>query len=365
MNIVLALAGLIVSYANGANDNFKGVATLYGGRVLSYVKALQWASVCTFAGSILSLFLSTKLLVLFSGKGIVRPSVLNDPSFLIAVALGAAATVLFATRIGFPISTTHSLIGALTGAGIAGRGILSFSALGGSFFLPLLIGPLIAVTATTALYAVLHVFRKQAGIESTYCLCIGERQELLVGTPGLLVIRSSGVQIAVEDEKHCRMIYPGAFVGVALQKVMDSLHVVSAGAVSFARGLNDTPKIAALLLSASFVSQSWIFAGVALLMMIGGAIHSRRIANRMSFEITDMNPGQAFTANLVTSILVIAGSVAGFPLSTTHVSCGSIFGIGAASRQVRFRVLGQIVAAWIITLPTSALLAAIFWWLLR
>ena len=114
-----------------------------------------------------------------------------------------------------------------------------------------------ASRTTIALYAVLHALRRQAGIESSYCLCIGNRQELLTGNPGLLVIRSSGLQVVVEDQKNCRVIYPGKFIGI--------------------------------------------------------------------------------------------------------VSCGSIFGIGAANGQMRYRTLLEIVTAWFVTLPVSALLAAICW----
>src|SRR5262245_15477952 len=132
MDSLLAIATLFVSYANGANDNFKGVATLYGGKVLDYKKALVWASFTTFAGSIVSFILATKLLVLFSGKGLVAASVLKNPSFLVSVALAAAGTVMLATLLRFPISTTHSLVGGLLGAGIASGGLTTFAALGKS-----------------------------------------------------------------------------------------------------------------------------------------------------------------------------------------------------------------------------------------
>jgi len=84
----------------------------------------------------------------------------------------------------------------------------------------------------------------------------------------------------------------------------------------------------------------------------------------MSFEVTDMNPGQAFTGNLVTALLVISGSLLGFPLSTTHVSCGAIFGIGMVNGTARRNTIAQILLAWLITLPTAAILAALFWFVL-
>lgn len=365
MALLLAVASGFVAYANGANDNFKGVATLYGGRVLSYAKSLNWAILTTFAGSLMSFFLAARLLDLFSGKGLVSDAVLADPAFLLVVAASAAITVILATFLGMPISTTHSLVGALAGAGIASHGLLSYAALGRSFLLPLLLGPAVAVVMTAVLYSILHRVRKAAAIESTMCLCVGERQVAVAGSPGLYVIHSTGVKVTVKEEERCRQIYSGRVAGVNLQKMMDVLHGISAGAVSFARGFNDTPKIAALLLAAGMLSPRASVFLVGLGMAIGGALHSKRIARRMSFEITEMNPGQAFTGNGVTAALVILGSLAGLPLSTTHVSCGSLFGIGLVQGKANMRTIAQILVAWIATLPVAAILSALLWRLLR
>lgn len=89
----LVAAALFVAYANGANDNFKGVATLYGSGLLGYRGALAWATVTTAAGSLCSVFLAEKLVKAFSGKGLVPDAVAADPGFLTAVAIGAAVTV--------------------------------------------------------------------------------------------------------------------------------------------------------------------------------------------------------------------------------------------------------------------------------
>jgi len=365
MTVLLALSALFVAYANGANDDFKGVATLHGGKVLSYRAALIWAVMTTSAGCLTSIFLGGRLLKLFSGKGLVAESILSNPAFLISVALGAALTVLLATILGFPISTTHSLVGALAGAGIASGGLLSFSVLGTLFFIPLLAGPVIATSVAWGLYSVLHGVRTKLGIESSYCLCIGNRQEAVAGVPGLYTIRTTGIQVALEEEKYCRTIYSGSVAGFNVQKIMDTFHGLTAGCVSFARGLNDTPKIVALLLFVPALPLQWGILLVTLVMAFGGLLHSRRIAERMSFQITDMNPGSAFTGNFVTSVLVILASLGGFPLSTTHVSCGAIFGIGVATRQARIRTILQILTAWVTTLPLAALFSALLWFALR
>src|SRR5262245_46225757 len=136
---ILFLATCFLAYANGANDNFKGVASIFGSRTASYRTAISWATVTTFAGSVAAIFLAQALLRKFSGKGLVPDALTASPSFLLAVALGAGGTVILATLTGFPISTTHGLTGALVGAGlIAVGGQVNFAALGKNFVMPLL-----------------------------------------------------------------------------------------------------------------------------------------------------------------------------------------------------------------------------------
>src|SRR6266567_5903070 len=98
---LLFLATCFLAYSNGANDNFKGVASLFGSRTSSYRTAISWATVTTFAGSIMSIFLAQGLLKRFLGKGLVPDSFTASPEFLLAVAIGAGATVIIATSTGF------------------------------------------------------------------------------------------------------------------------------------------------------------------------------------------------------------------------------------------------------------------------
>ena len=129
--IALFLATCFLAYSNGANDNFKGVASLFGCKAASYRTAITWATLTTFAGSIAAIFLAQALLKKFSGKGLVPDAIVGSPQFLLAVAIGAALTVILATRFGFPISTTHGLMGAIIGSGlVAVGGAVNFAALG-------------------------------------------------------------------------------------------------------------------------------------------------------------------------------------------------------------------------------------------
>src|SRR5688572_20406033 len=106
---LLLFATFLLAYANGANDNFKGVASLFGSHTTSYRGAIGWATITTFGGSLCAMILAQKLLARFSGKGLVPDRIASSEHFLVAVALGAGITVIIATLTGFPVSTTHGL----------------------------------------------------------------------------------------------------------------------------------------------------------------------------------------------------------------------------------------------------------------
>ncbi len=159
--------------------------------------------------------------------------------------------------------------------------------------------------------------------------------------------------------------YSGVVVGLSAQRVLDSLHFLSAGAVCFARGLNDTPKIVALLIAAKALSPGVGLPLVGLAMAVGGLIGARRVAETMARKITPLNAGQGFIASLTTAALVIAASRFGLPVSTTHVATGGIFGIGAVTRQARPKTVAAILTAWVTTLPLAAALGAASFLVLR
>src|SRR5438128_3401617 len=171
------------------------------------------------------------------------------------------------------------------------------------------------------------------------------------------------MSLTIDEQENCRERYAGSFLGIGAQQVMDAGHFLSAGTVSFARGLNDTPKVVALLLLWKALDIRWGFAAVALAMAIGGLLSARRVAETMGKKITAMNHGQGFTANLTTAILVVLASFFGFPVSTTHVSVGSLFGIGLTTGKANYRMISAIVLSWIITLPCATIAAAATYWI--
>ncbi len=352
----LLAAVLFVAYANGANDNFKGVATLFGSGTSGYRGALSWGTLTTFAGSLTALLLSEQLVSRFSGRGLVPDALVGSPGFVGAVALGAASTVLLATVLSLPISTTHALTGALVGAGLVqARGDVHFSVLGAAFFLPLVASPLLAMILAMLLYPATHWLRVRAGIRRETCVCLNSEWVPVAMAPdGSAAAGRAKLEVAT-----CQERYQGTIFSVTAHGVLDGAHYLSAGAASFARGLNDTPKIVALLVTAQAMNLRGGMVLVGLAMALGAVLQARRVAETMSHRITRMSHGQGFSANLVTAALVILASRFGLPVSTTHVSCGSLFGIGTVTRQARWKTIGTVLLAWVATLPMAAVLAAV------
>jgi len=369
MITLLVLAACFLAYSNGANDNFKGVASLFGSKTTNYRTAIGWATITTGLGSVAAIFLSQSLLKRFSGKGLVPDTLTTQPAFLLAVALGAGATVILATLLGFPISTTHGLTGALVGAGlVAGASNVNFAALGKNFVSPLFFSPVVAVLAGAMLYGVLHATRLRWGIGREMCICVGAETKIepVPNCSGLVTAEMQPtLTIATNKPAICRQTYTGRYLGLNAGKLVDALHFLSAGAVSFARGLNDTPKIAALLLIAMGLNIHWGLITVAVAMAVGGLLNARKVADTMANKITDMNPGQGFAANLATALLVTTASYHGLPVSTTHVSVGSLLGIGITTRQAKWKPVIGILLSWVITLPRAAALAALAYLVLR
>ncbi len=364
--LFLFLAALFLAYANGANDNFKGVATLFGSGTTEYKPALWLATTTTFAGSVCSIFLAQSLIKNFSGKGLVPDALAGSPEFLLAVAFGAGLAVMLATILGLPISTTHGLTGALVGAGIAAVGSeVNFSVLGKAFFFPLILSPFIALTLGSILYSFFRFCRIKSGLEKESCLCISEAPEVSVVTQSAGVLTSPNVartKLQIDTGNSCHQVYTGSVLGINAQKVLDVNHFISAGIVSFARGLNDTPKIVAMLLAIQAFDIKFSMLLVGLIMAAGGLLNAKKVATTMSKKITPLNHGQGLTANIVTGFLVIFASRLGFPVSTTHVSVGSLFGIGLITKQANTKVISGILLSWVFTLPVAAFFSIVVYW---
>lgn len=359
---LIVIVTVFLAYANGANDNFKGVATLYGDGTLSYRQALSTATVMQILGSIASVIFAAALVKAFSGKGLVAPEISASQDFLIAVGFGGALTVMLATVVGFPISTTHALTGALAGTAFLANGYaLDLSEIGKSFFLPLLLSPILAVATAGPLFVACRSLSGRFDLTPDSCICVGAPEP----APALQAVTGSGLQMApgegrrlfrVASMSTCRREdFDTGIVMIPAQKILRVLHLFSASALCFARGLNDTPKIVAIIFAANAFRIEISLAAIALAMAAGGIIHARKVAERISKKVTPLNEPQALIANLVSSFYVIGASRLGLPVSTTHISVSAISAVGLANKSANLIVIRDILLSWLLTLPAAAI----------
>jgi len=362
MKFLLIAAVVLLSFANGANDNFKGVATVWGAGRTSYNRTLAWATAFTFLGSLVAIWLGSGLAAKFSGAALVDRAIFTQLPFLAAVALAGGATVLLAARMGLPISTTHALTGALIGAGVTAAGFsqVKFAALGSGIVLPLLFSPIVALVLTLGVYPLVVRFGLAGNRD---CVCVDQPQAVATVETGsfapVMVTFPPSVRWAPASE--CE-------IGVETVRfnIADGLHWFSGVTISFARGVNDTPKITAVLLVAAAGAVKLDYLLVALAMAVGGLLGAARVAHTMSKEITPMATPEAVSANLVAATLVTLATPLALPVSTTHVTSGGIFGIGLLRRkEADWRRARAIILSWVATLPMGAVLAVAFYWLLR
>lgn len=354
---LVALAGLGLALANGANDNGKPVATLIGSGALTSHQGLAWGFWTTLAGSLFALFWGAALLKSFSGQGLVAAQVMANPAFLPSVALAAAGTVALATRLSLPVSTTHALLGGLVGAGLVlGHGQIAWSVVGGKLAGPLLLSPILALAATWVLTPLIRALAPAAGTSD--CACVGACAPV-VSSDGVLLM-TSGVALQVGTYPECKP-ERGFVLWPPRALALRGLHVLSSGAVSFARGLNDTPKIAAVLLPLAIFGKSGAIVSVALAMGIGGWFLAKGVTTTMSQKITHLEGREpdALAGNLATAFLVLLASRWGVPVSTTHVATGALVGAGASRGEFQTKTLARILTAWVTTLPLAAALAAL------
>jgi inorganic phosphate transporter, PiT family len=340
---LLALVALL-AYANGSNDNCKGVATLVGYGVATARQALAYATLTTALGAAVSFGFAGGLLKSFStGLFASGTGGLNE-AFFICVLIGAFGWVIFATYTGLPVSTTHAILGALIGAGLVavGRDKVQWAALGRSFVLPLVLSPVLGLAIVYVLaWPVAALVRSHRTVQ--------EEMEIAEAAP----IDSTGGGVAMAVER----------VAVAQSEASpaaNTVHWASGGLIGFARGWNDTPKIAALSLLALPQHVGGGFLIVTLAMALGGLISGRRVLDTMARKLTPLPLPESVTASLTTAALVCLASWQSLPVSTTHVSTGAIIGAGLKNdpAAVKWKKVAEIGLSWIITLPAAGLLAA-------
>ncbi len=365
---VLLLAMLLImglAFANGTNDVSKAVATLVGSGVTDYRTAILWGTAWTVLGAVAAGVIAKAMINTFS-RGLIDPSAPLPPTLALSVLVGATGWVLLASRTGLPVSTTHALIGAIIGAGLTAIGSqgLIWPGIMKKIALPLLVSPFLALTLSVIIHPIIrYVAHRWEGT----CLCLLPASRALVsidagGSTRTLFQATISVGAVASVPAHCdRAGLRGMVFG------LHSIHWLSSGLASFARGTNDAPKIVAILLLGealitwSPATMSLAFAGVAFAMGLGSFLGGRRVTQVLAEKVTRMDHAEGLSANLATSSIVLVAATVGLPVSTTHVSSSAIVGIGLLQglRRVRWTTVRDMVLAWVITLPAAAGLACV------
>jgi PiT family inorganic phosphate transporter len=314
--IVVATA-LAFDFTNGFHDTANSVATSISTRAMSPRVAVALAAVLNFVGAFLSLAVAATI-----ASGIVDPDFVTL-EIVFAGLIGAIAWNLTTWYFGLPSSSSHALIGGVVGAAIAAEGpdAVFGDGLLEKVMVPALVAPVLALVA--------------AGIGILICYRIIGRQH-----PGSV---SRGFRLG---------------------------QIVSGSLFSLSHGTNDAQKtmgIIALALIASGHLESgadpptWVVVSAATAIALGTYVGGWRIIRTMGSRIIKMDPAQGFASQSVGAAVILSASHVGFPLSTTQVISGAIMGAGAAKRisAVRWGVAGNIVVAWVLTLPASAVVGGV------
>ncbi len=317
----LIAVALIFDFLNGLHDAANSIATIVSTRVLRPQYAVAWAAFFNFIAFLFfGLHVANTL-----GTGIISASVV-DPQVIFGALTGAIVWNLITWGLGIPSSSSHALVGGLVGAGMAKAGVSAIVWHG-------LIPTTVAIVASPLVGFILALF-------------------LVLILSWLLLRRTP----------------------YAIDRTFQRLQFVSASLYSLGHGGNDAQKtmgiIAVLLFSqgqlgSEFYVPFWVVISCQLAMALGTLFGGWRIVKTMGSKITRLTPMQGFCAETGGALTLFGATWLGIPVSTTHTITGAIIGVGAARRMsaVRWGVANSIVMAWIITIPASAAIAALFYWL--
>ena len=314
--IVIVLVALIFDFTNGAHDCANAIATVVSTKALSPRVAVSMAALLNLGGALLGTEVAKTL-----GSGIVNPAVVSGSHVLVLAALfGAIAWNVITWYYGIPSSSSHSLIGGLMGAAIAAAGVDSLNGMSivHKVLLPLVLSPL-------------------AGFAVAFLVMWG--------------------------------IY-WAFARVARSNVnrwFYKLQIVSAGFMATSHGLNDAQKTMGVITLALLIFGQidtvevplWVKLVCALAMSAGTAVGGWKIVKTMGHKIFKLEPVHGFAAESSAALVITGASLVGAPISTTHTISACIFGVGSTKRlsAVRWGVAGNLVVAWILTIPAAAFIA--------
>jgi PiT family inorganic phosphate transporter len=321
--VAVVVIAVIFDYTNGFHDASNAIATAIATRALTPPIALAMSAVLNVAGALCGQGVARTL-----GSGIIStPDGAAGLWIILAALLGAIAWNLFTWAMGLPSSSTHALIGALTGAGLAGLTSVHWTIILSKVIVPMVVSPIVGFTlAYAAMVAVLWGFRR--------------------ARPGPVIRRFRIAQIG------------------------------SAAAMSLGHGLQDAQKTMGVITLALVAAGRhhgshvplWVTLTAAAAISTGTASGGWRVMRTLGRGVVELDPPRGFVAETVAaSVLYITSFGFAAPISTTHTITSAIMGVGATRRRsaVRWGVAGDIAAAWVLTLPMSALTAAAISLILR
>ena len=308
---------LAFDFTNGFHDTANAVATSISTRALGPRSAVTMAALLNFVGAFLSLAVAATI-----ASGIVEAGVVT-PQIVFAGLIGAIAWNLATWYFGLPSSSSHALIGGVVGSTLAAVGTsgVQFDGLLEKVVIPALVAPVLA---------------------------------LVVAGLGILII------YRIVGRQHPGTVSRGFRLG----------QIISGGLLSLAHGTNDAQKTMGIIFLALVANgnlppdadiPTWVVVSAATAIALGTYVGGWRIIRTMGSRIIKMDPAQGFAAQGAGAAVILSASHVGFPLSTTHVISGAIMGAGAAKRlsAVRWGVAGNIVVAWVLTLPAAASVGAL------
>jgi len=405
--LVLAVVfGLFMAWGIGANDVANAMATSVGSRALTIKQAIVIAAVFEFLGA----FLAGGEVTATIRKGIIDVSAVSNVDYIVygmlASLLAAAIWLLIASTFGWPVSTTHSIVGAIVGFAIAGIGFDSIRwEKIGSIVSSWVVSPLIAgamsfllfVSVQRLIFATDDPFRNAKRYVPVYMFLVGFIISLVTLFKGLshvglkfrpatnyaIAVGVGVVMMLIAYWRSARMkIDPERdreFHFANVERVFGVLMIATGCAMAFAHGSNDVANavgpvaaIVSIVQSGGEVStKSYLSAWILLLggvgIVLGLVTYGRRVMATVGENITQLTPSRGFAATLAAATTVVLASGTGLPISTTHTLVGAVLGVGIARGigALNLNVVRNILMSWIITLPAGGILAIIFFYVLK
>ncbi len=406
--LVLACAfGFFMAWGVGANDVANAMGTSVGSRALTIKQAILIAMVFEFCGAYLAGGEVTETIK----NGIVDAEVISPDLMVLGMMsalLAAGSWLLVATAKGWPVSTTHSIIGAVVGFAAVGVSMdaVQWSAIGpivASWVITPFLSGLVAFGLFMSVQKLIidtdEPFRNAKRFVPFYMFLTGFMVALMTvtkglkhvglhlsGNQGILLALGLGVLVmllgmAILSRIQVDTEADKGFHYASVEKVFAVLMVFTACSMAFAHGANDVANAVGPLAGIVGVIQSggdmavgaksavpgWVLLLGAVGIVIGLATYGYKVIATIGKEITELTPSRGFAAELATASTVVGASAIGLPVSTTHTLVGAVLGIGMARGigALNLGVIGKIFMSWIITLPAGAVLAIIFFTILK